>query len=803
MSVVDSGFDAFFEKATGNKPYPFQKRLATCEQLPELIDIPTGLGKTDAVVLAWLWRRRFTSQEVRKATPRRLVYCLPMRVLVEQTEAKARKWLENLGILSERPGKGKGVAVTVLMGGEDKDEWDLYPERDAIIIGTQDMLLSRALNRGYGMSRYRWPVHFGLLNNDCMWVMDEVQLMGRGFTTSVQLQAFRDLLGTMGPSDIKTIWMSATLEREWLNTVDYTQQTGNSTAFALKQEDLDFPGINSRMSAVKTLRRTSAGAGDSKALAEEILQKHKPDTRTLIVQNTVRRAVDLHSALKMVSKDVSVNLILIHSRFRPLDRKKVVDELRKIPYAGGTIVVSTQVVEAGVDISSKTMFTELAPWPSLIQRFGRCNRSGEFGDSEVHWIDVPTGEESLAPPYVDEELDKARMILNSHDGNSVGSASLPDVPIPLDHEQIIRRKDLFELFDTTPDLAGHDLDISRFIRESSETDVQVFWRDVNDKGPEDSEPRPHRNELCSVPLADINDLVRKGTKAWLWDSLEGSWAPVNRATPLIPGTTFMLRSADGRYTPAEGWNIQSREPVPLVPIDRIDEEKYDDNLTSSDDWQTIAEHTDAVSQEMIRILDLLSLEDDWRNQLIEAARYHDAGKAHSAFQALIRDGDPKKVQTYPVAKAPDMAWLRGRLPDRPREGDGRRKHFRHELASGIITLMNGKSDLVSYLVAAHHGKVRLSIRSLPGEYKPSNGGRFARGVWDGDKVPEIDLGGGVRMAETSINLGYMDLGDGSFGPSWLSRTTMLRDRQDVGPFRLAYMEALIKAADEIASRGGT
>jgi CRISPR-associated endonuclease/helicase Cas3 len=117
--------------------------------------------------------------------------------------------------------------------------------------------------------------------------------------------------------------------------------------------------------------------------------------------------------------------------------------------------------------------------------------------------------------------------------------------------------------------------------------------------------------------------------------------------------------------------------------------------------------------------------------------------------------------------------------------------------------MNGKSDLASYLVAAHHGKVRLSIRSLPGEYKPSNGERFARGVWEGDRVPEIDLGGGVRVAANTINLSYMDLGDGPDGPSWLSRTTMLRDSPDVGPFRLAYMEALIKAADEIASRGGT
>jgi CRISPR-associated endonuclease/helicase Cas3 len=63
-------FRAFFKAATweeksqeGHDPYPFQIRLALGEELPELIDIPTGLGKTDAVVLAWLWRRRFAGPE--------------------------------------------------------------------------------------------------------------------------------------------------------------------------------------------------------------------------------------------------------------------------------------------------------------------------------------------------------------------------------------------------------------------------------------------------------------------------------------------------------------------------------------------------------------------------------------------------------------------------------------------------------------------------------------------------------------------------------------------------------------------
>lgn len=179
MPEVEHDFDLFFKAATGGEggfaPYPFQRRFATSKDLPEILDIPTGMGKTDAVILGWLWRRRFDPRaDIRAATPRRLVYCLPMRVLVEQTEKKTKEWLKNLGMLAEKgPGgsdpvegwaaeQGDGedrIAVTVLMGGEDRDDWDLYPERDAIIIGTQDMLLSRALNRGYGMSRYRWPVH--------------------------------------------------------------------------------------------------------------------------------------------------------------------------------------------------------------------------------------------------------------------------------------------------------------------------------------------------------------------------------------------------------------------------------------------------------------------------------------------------------------------------------------------------------------------------------------------------------------------------------------------------------------------
>jgi CRISPR-associated endonuclease/helicase Cas3 len=70
-----------------------------------------------------------------------------------------------------------------MMGGEADGRWDIRPEDEAIIVGTQDTLLSAALNRGYAMKRYRWPISFALLNNDGVWVLDEVQLIGAGLAT--------------------------------------------------------------------------------------------------------------------------------------------------------------------------------------------------------------------------------------------------------------------------------------------------------------------------------------------------------------------------------------------------------------------------------------------------------------------------------------------------------------------------------------------------------------------------------------------------------------------------------------------
>jgi len=167
-----------FQSALGKEAFEYQ-RLLTLDPLGNrVLCLPTGSGKTAAAMLTWLYHRLNRTPN----TPRRLVYCLPMRALVEQTRDLANDWITKLKA---------DIPVCTLMGGEEEQyDWDVHPEREAILIGTQDMLLSRALNRGFAMSRYRWPMHFALLNNDCFWVMDEVQLSGSALPLRLSCKLF-------------------------------------------------------------------------------------------------------------------------------------------------------------------------------------------------------------------------------------------------------------------------------------------------------------------------------------------------------------------------------------------------------------------------------------------------------------------------------------------------------------------------------------------------------------------------------------------------------------------------------------
>jgi hypothetical protein len=232
---------------------------------------------------------------------------------------------------------------------------------------------------------------------------------------------------------------------------------------------LKYVAVRERHEASKLLSPAKHSAGAIKELAQEVFgAADAADGLTLVVVNTIRRACDLHREITKLTRDRAANLlpVLIHSRFRPGDRKERLAELlaskdRK------AIVVSTQVVEAGVDVSAQVLFTEIAPWASLVQRFGRCNRRGEFADNVARIYCIDFDEEKLSPPYEPNQLREARQRLRelrSASPATLAAFNLAESDKPR-ASHVIRCKDIIELFDTTADLAGNDIDIDCLLPE--------------------------------------------------------------------------------------------------------------------------------------------------------------------------------------------------------------------------------------------------------------------------------------------------------------------------------------------------
>ncbi len=470
-------FETFFEKCSTHSPHPYQRLLATGDW-PETLIIPTGFGKTAAVLVAWIWKIRQSREPVKNPTThRRLLYCLPMRSLVEQTEDVAKTWIDKANKIL-----GVDIKLDVLMGGRSEGprglpDWMLYPDCPAIIIGTQDMLISAALMRGYGTSRYRWPLDFALLHNDALWVFDEVQLTGATLPTSAQLEAFRRTLHCLRPSH--TLWMSATLDPQWLKTVDFfpkdsgrDHDLGNDDLTKTEhlwkaRKQLKLLDLDSSKIGNKAGRKTYADE-----LAKHAVEMAKPQTNTIIFLNTVARAQAVFTSVQ--ASGFAGEKVLIHSRFRGKDRADLMEQLKKDAPEQGRIIVATQALEAGVDVTSTTMITEIASWPSLVQRFGRCNRYGEC-DKEgkpratIFWIDLPDGEELL--PYTAGECKTARQNLEKL--SDCGPKNLVQFTLSLpEQHNVIRQRDLTDLFDTDPDLSGFDVDVSLYIRDADDTDVR-------------------------------------------------------------------------------------------------------------------------------------------------------------------------------------------------------------------------------------------------------------------------------------------------------------------------------------------
>lgn len=765
-------YNEFFKTATGHEPYPFQVKLAAEWQSTDLVDVPTGLGKTYGAVCAWLWHIYQG-----KAT-KRLAYALPMRGLTEQVHKAVGDCLERLQTVFAKQGCTL-PKVYMMMGGAKDCSWERTPEEPVILVGTMDMLLSRALNRPYGTSIHKARVHFGLLNTDVTWVCDETQLMEDGLRTTSQLQGLREKMGTGELLPTKTLWLSATLSETNLHTVDLQREL---TKISLSPEDYENPRVAKRANAVKTLRVTDfqmpvkAGVGVLRSLAQEVLAKHEPGTLTIVYLNRWVKAQDVYLQMLKDMRKSKETLLLVHAKFRGAERDAQRVALEEIQKTGG-VLVTNQALEAGVDISAKRVFSELAPWSSLVQRFGRCNREGQIDGAEVFLIQFQNVEKT-ALPYDAEDLVEALELYLSMTSGSPKTLNEASINCrPMRHPHTLRRRDLVELFDTNPDLSGNTLDIAQFIRTTEDLDVFVYWRDFIGEPSEEDMPFPSRKEMCPIPLAHAKEIVK------CWRRLQGEDEFEENPSDILPGDTLLLHSSSGQYQADIGWLPNSTQRVEPIALESSEESFSPGGESTA---VSLNGHTHNVVREGKRILDFLpALPLPWKRAILQALLYHDIGKAH-----------PIQQFRYQAKEGEILAKPNGKFIPHPT-----RTMLRHELASALMYLelkQDPDSDwLVPWLIATHHGQIGLALypRHTEARYAAGRPQLFALGVWDGDTIPGMSfMGETVPEFKVDLHSGLLGLGE----RGWREHMVDLRDKY--GIFVLAYLEAIVRAADWEASR---
>lgn len=385
LTTMNEAASEAFRFLTGWTPMRWQQRLLDMllrGKLPTALALPTGLGKTSVMTL-WLIARAFGAD-----LPRRLVYVVDRRVVVDQASAEARKLQSRLnepspGSLQLRLRKGLGLdhstslAVSTLRGGLiDDPAWRVDPAGVAIIVGTVDMIGSRLLFEGYGVSRRMRPLHAGLLGCDTLAVLDEAHLVPPFAALLHSIEADASLRANASEVPVPTLR---------LMTLSATgREAAGGQVFRLTEEEAKEALVARRLQAAKRLHVKDAMPakdlpGRLAAEAERLAGSNDQPARVVVFCDSRRQAQEVAARLNKRLE----TLLLVGER-RGHERAEAADHLAREGFIAGSprpgrpaVLVATAAGEVGVDLDANHMVADVVAFERMVQRLGRVNRRGE------------------------------------------------------------------------------------------------------------------------------------------------------------------------------------------------------------------------------------------------------------------------------------------------------------------------------------------------------------------------------------------------------------------------------------------
>ncbi|GCF11249.1 CRISPR-associated helicase Cas3' [Dictyobacter arantiisoli] len=583
--------------------YPYQERVLDklMQKKNVILVTPTGSGKTDASIIPFFQNRLFCDQ----CLPYKALYVVPMRVLATQFQTSCQKLLdediapEYFAKLTARYQHFGRELLSIQTGDSPLD-----PCFESMITAcTIDQLLASALGMPYGVSARQANINVAAVSSSYL-IIDEPHLYplaqdGRSYQGALTtcLEMLRLLKGVN-----RFILMSATMSRP---LVEKLAQMLDAEVITASAEELV---------ALNKERQRAFIRATAPLDAQAVLTHH--DRCTLAVCNTVQRAQELYLHLDALLKHDGrdIELKLLHSRFTDADRKQQGEDLQRLlgkeqwingEYQGekDVIVIATQVVEVGLDISVQVLHTELAPANSIVQRAGRCARfEQQHGQVRIYPLGEDEQGQPVSPlPYPAELCRTTWDALAAYDQQVVGFAQeqeiINQVHSTADLDLLARyeahRDELQDTITTRlQDLTRNQSTAANLIRDV--TQIQIILHDE----PEEITTEPWRYEsfgvhpgqlqgkhwqrlknyqaelgldwLCKKPILKAtaqpdDEEDNRAVNTYTWDHVTNPEEVVGALMIALPGQLATYHPAlglvflDGRLPLSESWRQQLQE----------------------------------------------------------------------------------------------------------------------------------------------------------------------------------------------------------------------------------------------------
>jgi len=606
---------AFFYNQVGiNNISPHQNNTwdAIAHGKSILLRAPTGSGKTEAVVLPFLSFKG-------NAIPSRQIYALPLRSLANQILKRIEDYASKLNEPS---------SFHVRLQHGERPECVLFTA-DAVITTIDQVITS------YACTPLTLPIRHGNIPAGAIMssfvVFDEVHL----FDPELGLQATRLICERLHHLGIPYAVLSATLPD---SVVDFWQ------------EHLGAEIVEAYTEFVQ--RQVTVEWKEALLSPEKVKQTLGRFNRILVVCNTVDRAVELYRQVVTAAQAQGYVCNLLHSRFLPDDRKEKEDWV--IQHFGKNaqpdtkaLLIATQVVEVGLDISADLHLTEVAPVDALIQRAGRVARWG--GDGFVWVYNVEN-----ASPYETELVEKTKELLSQNSGAVLDWATAKNwVNQVLNdrYHQILHESNAYEQVVAQ---------LSRAAFEGSRPRAEAAVRDINTvEVTIHSDPQKLGKDVLRLPTINVHigiakkwareaaqaethvwrvEIDRRPSDAQVVVSLEPvADKNISISDRLVFPSSVLSYSKDfGLQGAAGGFNFQPQagQSHPFLPSALQREAWIDHSIC-------VAQEIDAVlRQESHAVLALASILGVCRGEIEKAAKIvavlHDLGKLNKEWQGRAR-----------------------------------------------------------------------------------------------------------------------------------------------------------------------